>query len=64
MNKVLPYMKTVVAILGAVIGPIPHRYDLGEIGFASFFARAGFKRLQPLPGSRWGLRPPSTSARS
>ena len=34
---------------------IPHRYDLGEIGFASFFARASFKRLQPLPGSRWGL---------
>ncbi|NLE83472.1 MAG: hypothetical protein GX603_03045 [Chloroflexi bacterium] len=29
------------------------RYDLGEIGFASFFARAGFKRLEPVPGSRW-----------
>lgn len=35
---------------------IPPRYDLGEIGFASFFARAGFGRLQPLPGSRWALK--------
>ena len=34
---------------------LPERYDLGEIGFASFFARAGFKRLEPVPGSRWGV---------
>ena len=34
---------------------LPERYDLGEIGFASFFARAGFKRLEPVPGSRWGI---------
>ena len=34
---------------------LPERYDLGEIGFASFFARAGFKRLEALPGSRWGV---------
>ncbi len=33
---------------------LPERYDLGEIGFASFFARAGFRRLEALPGSRWG----------
>lgn len=32
---------------------LPGRYDLGEIGFASFYARAGFRRLEPLPGSRW-----------
>ena len=34
---------------------LPERYDLGEIGFASFFARAGFKRLEPVPGSKWGI---------
>lgn len=34
---------------------LPQRYDLGEIGFASFFARAGFRRLEPVPGSRWGI---------
>ncbi len=34
---------------------LPERYDLGEIGFASIFARAGFKRLETLPGSRWGV---------
>lgn len=34
---------------------LPERYDLGEIGFAGFFARASFKRLEALPGSRWGI---------
>lgn len=34
---------------------LPKRYDLGEIGFASIFARVGFKRLEPLAGSRWGV---------
>ena len=32
---------------------LPDRYDMGEIGFASFYAKAGFRRLEPLPGSRW-----------
>lgn len=34
---------------------LPERYDLGEIGFASVFAKAGFKRLDAVPGSRWGI---------
>jgi len=34
---------------------LPERYDLGEIGFASVFAKAGFRRLEALPGSRWGV---------
>lgn len=35
---------------------LPGRYDAADIGYASFFARAGFKRLEPAPGSRWGIR--------
>ena len=34
---------------------LPARYDSADIGFASFYARAGFKRLEPIPGSRWGI---------
>lgn len=34
---------------------LPERYDAGEIGYASFFARAGFRRLEAIPGSRWGF---------
>lgn len=34
---------------------LPKRYDPADIGYASFFARAGFKRLEPIPGSRWGI---------
>jgi lincosamide nucleotidyltransferase A/C/D/E len=32
---------------------LPRRYDAADIGFASFYARAGFKRLEPVPGSRF-----------
>jgi len=32
---------------------LPGRYDSADIGFASFYARAGFRRLEPVPGSRW-----------
>lgn len=32
---------------------LPERYDAADIGYASFYARAGFRRLEPLPGSRW-----------
>lgn len=34
---------------------LPKRYDPADIGFASFYARAGFRRLEPVPGSRWGV---------
>ena len=34
---------------------LPKRYDPADIGYASFYARAGFKRLEPVPGSRWGI---------
>lgn len=34
---------------------LPDRYDAAEIGYASYFMRAGFRRLEPFPGSRWGL---------
>jgi hypothetical protein len=34
---------------------LPGRYDAADIGFASFYARAGFRRLEPVPGSRWGI---------
>jgi lincosamide nucleotidyltransferase A/C/D/E len=32
---------------------LPTRYDTADIGYASFYARAGFRRLEPVPGSRW-----------
>lgn len=35
---------------------LPKRYDPADIGYASFYARAGFKRLEPVPGSRWGIQ--------
>ena len=35
---------------------IPERYDATDIGYASFYARVGFKRLEPVPGSRWGIQ--------
>lgn len=35
---------------------LPKRYDPADIGYASFYARAGFKRLEPIPGSRWGIQ--------
>jgi len=34
---------------------LPERYDAADIGYASFYARAGFKRLEPFPASRWGI---------
>ena len=34
---------------------LPKRYDPADIGYASFYARTGFKRLEPVPGSRWGI---------
>lgn len=34
---------------------LPRGYDSADIGFASFYARAGFKRLESVPGSRWGI---------
>ena len=34
---------------------LPKRYDPADIGYASFYARAGFRRLEPVPGSRWGI---------
>ena len=34
---------------------LPKRYDPADIGYASFYARAGLKRLEPVPGSRWGI---------
>ncbi len=34
---------------------LPERYDAADIGYASFYARAGFKRLEPVPASRWGI---------
>jgi len=34
---------------------LPERYDAADIGYASYYARAGFKRLEPVPGSRWGI---------
>ena len=34
---------------------LPKRYDPADIGYASFYARAGFKRIEPVPGSRWGI---------
>ena len=34
---------------------LPKRYDPADIGYASFYARAGFKHLEPVPGSRWGI---------
>lgn len=35
---------------------LPERYDAAEIGYASFYARAGFRRLEAVRGSRWGIR--------
>ena len=35
---------------------LPERYDAADIGYASFYARAGFKRLEPVPSSRWGIQ--------
>lgn len=35
---------------------LPERYDLGDIGFASFYARSGFKRAEPTPSSKWVFR--------
>ena len=32
---------------------LPKRYDPADIGYASFYARAGFKRLEAVPGSPW-----------
>lgn len=34
---------------------LPERYDIGDIGYASFYARAGFRRAEPNPASRWVL---------
>ena len=34
---------------------LPARYDVAEIGFASFYARAGFRRADPNPSSRFFL---------
>jgi len=34
---------------------LPDRYDMAEIGFASFYARAGFRREEPNPSSRFFL---------
>lgn len=35
---------------------LPKRYDPADIGYASFYARAGFRRLEPVPGSRWAIQ--------
>lgn len=35
---------------------LPERYDAADIGYASFYARAGFKRLEPVPASRWVIQ--------
>ena len=35
---------------------LPGRYDAANIGYASFYARAGFKRLEPVPASHWGIQ--------
>jgi lincosamide nucleotidyltransferase A/C/D/E len=35
---------------------LPGRYDAADIGYASFYARAGFKRLEPVPASHWGIQ--------
>ncbi|MEN6531682.1 MAG: hypothetical protein ABFD17_07920 [Anaerolineaceae bacterium] len=35
---------------------LPGRYDAADIGYASFYARAGFTRLEPVPASRWGIQ--------
>ena len=35
---------------------LPGRYDAADIGYASFFTRAGFTRLEPVPASRWGIQ--------
>ena len=35
---------------------LPTRYDAADIGYASFYARVGLKRLEPLPASRWGIQ--------
>ena len=32
---------------------LPKRYDPADIGYASFYARACFKRLEAVPGSPW-----------
>ncbi len=36
---------------------LPERYDAASIGYASFYERLGFKRLEPVPGGRWGMQP-------
>jgi hypothetical protein len=32
---------------------LPERYDYADIGYASYYARAGFRRFEPIPGSKW-----------
>jgi len=35
---------------------LPACYDAADIGYASFYTRAGFKRLEPVPRSHWGIQ--------
>lgn len=34
---------------------LPERYDMADIGYASFYARAGFRRIDPNPSSKFSL---------
>lgn len=48
-----------VSPLDDIIQPrlaLPDRYDAADIGYASFYARAGFRRLEPVRSSYWSIQ--------